>query len=158
MGGHEGAQQAGLTTPRCEVSPYPMSSNRGASAGQGISVLSVDTCAVVRVRLSPSPCSSWGSRGPESQHRELTDPARSVHYSNRLLPNVQTVMALALKQESRLSLRALPPAGRLAQGPGSRPERGAKQMSAKGTGAGSPAPLAVALPGPGERAVPTEPL
>ena len=95
--------------PRQVLSTHLLGSNEGANAGQSISALSEDTHAIVRVCLSPSPCSSQGSRGPESWHREGPTPACSVHYLNCLHPDIQRAMALVLKQDSRLNVKSPPP-------------------------------------------------
>ena len=47
--------------------------------------------------------------GPENQHREGMEPTCSVHYLNCLHPNIQRAMALALKEDSRLSVKSPPP-------------------------------------------------
>lgn len=147
--------------PRGVASIYPMSSDRGASAGQSISVLSGDTCAIVYICLSPSLCPSYCSQDPSGPR----EPAQRGHGTNALsslleLPPPQHPESNGPGPEGGFQAEREEPSPKLAgwhRSQGAIPRGCAEQMPAIGMGAGSPAPLAVKLPVPGERAVPTEP-
>lgn len=111
--------------PEAVVFTYSMGSNRGASAGQHIQVLRVDTCALVCVCLSPIPARAAGTERAQTQSAQFATLTASVLTSRG--SNCPSPKGRFQAEPQDL----LPQDDWLAQGSGSHPRRCAEQTPAR---------------------------